>query len=114
MNILEVFDKTSDEIEKDTKSYEYNDENVIEFIRNSKTATLTFSQGRFVHKIKKLAKENPDEVKIVYENKDGSIVATIPVSYIHIYSSKREMTEEQRKEASERLKKIRDKKNADG
>ena len=111
MNILSVFDKVSDEVDKDLKSYENNDENVIEFIRNSDTATLTFSQGRFITKIKKLAKENPDEVQIVYENKDGSIVAKIPVSYIHIYSSKREMPEEQRKAAAERLKKFRENRN---
>ena len=78
-------------------------ENVIEFLRNQETATVTFCQGRFVTKIKKLAKQYPDECEIVAENKDGSILAHIPVKWIKISRIVREMSDEQREAQSERL-----------
>lgn len=85
-------------------------ENVIEFIRGAETATLTFSQGRYISKIRKLAKSRPDECQIVAENKDGSIMAHVPVSWVKI-SPKREvnMTEERRKQLAEILRAGRNK-----
>lgn len=68
-------------------------ENVIEFIRDEKTATVSFTQGRYITRIKELAKQKPDECKIVYTNKDGSIVAHIPTSWIKINPS-RELSDE--------------------
>jgi hypothetical protein len=50
-------------------------------------------------------------VKIVTENKSGSIVAHFPVSYLHISNSKREMTDEQRTAAASRLRKYHQQKN---
>jgi len=77
-------------------------DNSVEFVKGSKTATCTFSQQRYVGKIKKLAAEHPNEVEIVAENKN-SIVAHIPVSYVKI-SPPRQMSDEQRQAAGERLK----------
>lgn len=52
-------------------------ENVIEWLKNSKTATVTFApQTRMKGRILRLAKEHPDEVEIIAENKDGSISHT--------------------------------------
>lgn len=84
-------------------------DNTIEFLRNEKRATVTFSQGKYISKIRKLAESNPDECQIVAENSD-SIVAHIPVSWVKISANKRVMSEEQRKAAGERLKKMREKK----
>lgn len=83
--------------------YSYEGENNIEFTQNSKTATVYFAQGRYISKIKKLKEKYPDEVDIVAENYDGSIVAHIPTKWIKISASKREISDEQRKAASERL-----------
>ena len=77
-------------------------ENVIEFLRDSKTATVTFCQGRYVSKIKKLAEEYPEDVQITYENPDGSIVAHVPTKWVKV-SAPRKMTEEQREMFAERL-----------
>lgn len=79
-------------------------ENVIEFLTNSHTATVTFTQGRYVSKIKSLAEKFPDEVKITHENADGSIVAHIPTEYISISRRKMDLTDEERKIRSERAK----------
>lgn len=59
-------------------------ENVIEFIRDDKTATVTFCQGRYISRIKELAERKPDKCQIVTENRDGSIVAHIPTTWIRI------------------------------
>ena len=77
-------------------------ENVIEFLRDSKTATVTFCQGRYVSKIKKLAEEYPEDVQITYENPDGSIVAHVPTKWVKV-SAPRKMSEEQREMFAERL-----------
>ena len=79
-------------------------ENVLEFEKNADTATVTFCQARFITKIKKLAEKFPDECRITHENKDGSIVAHIPVKWIKISKVDRRLTDEQRAELSERVK----------
>ena len=81
-------------------------ENVIEFLQNEKIATVTFTQGRYITRIKELAKKKPDECQITRTNRDGSIVAHIPVTWIKINSTI-ELSEENRKERSERMRKLR-------
>lgn len=83
-------------------------ENVIEFYADEKTATVTFTQGRYITRIRKLAESNPTECEIVAENKDGSIVAHIPVRWVKIYpgGTGREFSEEEKAANSERLKKM--------
>lgn len=78
-------------------------ENVIEFVKDSKRATVTFCQGRYKSRIKKLAAERPEECEIVAENQDGSLCAHIPVAWIKINPT-HQLTEEQRKEIAERFK----------
>ena len=80
-------------------------ENAIEFLRNADRATATFTQGRYITKIKKLAEKYPDECEVVAENKDGSIVAHFPVKWIKINRAQVELTDEQREERAERARK---------
>lgn len=76
-------------------------ENVIEFIKGENRATVTFSQGRYKSRIKNLAERHPEECQIIAENKDGSICAHIPVSWVKINPSMK-LTEEQREKMAER------------
>lgn len=84
-------------------------ENVIDFIKDSDRATVTFSQGRFKSRIEQLAKSRPDECRIVARNEDGSLCAQIPVKWVKI-SPPREMqlTDEQRREIGKRLAKSKE------
>ena len=82
-----------------------NGENCIEFLRNAKTATVAFSQGKYVTKIKRLAEKRPDECVIVEENYDGSIVAHVPVSWIKV-SPPKQVSDEFREIASQRFKEM--------
>ncbi len=110
MGMNDPFNKACEEVDKEFYNEEASCENVIEWIRNSKVATISFSQKRFITKIKKLAEKHPEQIQIVYENKDGSIVAHIPVSAIHLSIVKRkELTDEQRQQAIERMKLAREK-----
>lgn len=78
-------------------------ENVIEFLRGQETATATFcSATKYNNKIRRLAEEYPEEVRITAENPDGSIVAHFPTKWVKI-SPPRKMTDEQREQAAERL-----------
>ena len=77
-------------------------ENVIEWIRDESQASLTLTQGRFKSRIEKLAVERPEECEILARNKDGSIFAHVPISWIKI-SPPREVSEEQRRQAKERM-----------
>lgn len=81
-------------------------ENGIEFIKDAKVATAQFSQGRYKSRIKKLAEKYPEECKILAENKDGTLLAHIPVEWVKIIPP-RQLSEEQKKEIAERLSRIR-------
>lgn len=59
-------------------------ENMIEFLEDNKIATVTFSQGRYKSRIRKLSEDYPKECKILAENPDGSLCAHIPVEWIKI------------------------------
>lgn len=76
-------------------------ENVIEWLNGQDMVTVSFSQGKYINKVKKLAAKS-DDVQIVAENDDGSICAHLPLKYIKI-SPPRQMSEEQRQQARERL-----------
>lgn len=51
-------------------------ENAIEWYTGSKTATVTFTQKKFINRIRRLQNAG-EHVEIVAENADGSITAHI-------------------------------------
>ena len=78
----------------------------IEWIKGADYAGVTVPSGTALKsKLLRLAEQNPDEVKIIIENKDGSLFAHIPVNYVKI-SPPKKMSEEQREAASERFKQM--------
>ena len=66
-------------------------ENVIEWITGDKTVTATFTQKKFINRIRRMSQTNASRVEILAENQDGSILARFPLSAIHItiYAPKR-------------------------
>jgi len=75
--------------------------------------SVTAYQKKMIKQLMALAESHPDEVRIVAVNEDGTIVVHLPKKYAHVSfyeSSKREMTEDQKVAAAERLKKMREKK----
>lgn len=92
----------------DIYSPDYGDgsENVIEWIKDEKRATLTLSQRRTISRVKQLAEQYPDQCQIVAENKDGSICAHVPVNWVKI-SPPAFRTEKQRDAARQSMLNIR-------
>ena len=87
------------------------EENAIEWLTGQKRAGFTATQKKWVNKLKKYAESHPDDVD-VYVNKDGSVFAHVPVSWIKVSPPRAvNLTEEQKAEAAERLRKAREKKN---
>ena len=81
-----------------------NPENCIEWITGQHTITCTISQGRFVKKIKNMAEQYPNKVRILKENSDGTILAKLPLKSLKLSIIERELTEEQREEMSKKFK----------
>lgn len=65
-------------------------ENVIEWITGDKTVMASFSQKKYINRVKKMAKKYPEQIEICAENSDGSITAKMPLKAIHltIYESR--------------------------
>lgn len=83
-------------------------ENCIEFLKDQKRTTVTFSQGRYITRIKKLAEKYPEECEIVSINKipgEGEVIcAHVPTRWIRIQSpAVGKLTEEQKTELRKRL-----------
>lgn len=95
-----------DETDKPNSSSDMNcRDNVIEFLKGQQTMTVTFSQRKYITKIKKMAKQYPDQVEILAENDDGSICAHLPLRALHLYiSKKREISDEEREQMRSRMK----------
>lgn len=76
----------------------------VEFIKGEKYLTWYSDDFATIRHIKKLQSERPDDVVVVAED-ESSIVVHVPVSWFREPKpkAKREMTEEQRLAAAERL-----------
>lgn len=84
-------------------------ENSIEWFTGADNVTVYLTQRRHINKVRRLAQQFPDEVQVTDVNQDGSIVAHVPLRYIHITRpAQRQMSEEQRKASAERLKAYRE------
>lgn len=88
-------------------------ETAIEYVKGDKHATFYSSESKYINMIHKLVEEYPEQVEIRSEDESG-IVAHVPVSWFRAPKPpiKRQMSDEQRQMAAERLKKAREVKNA--
>lgn len=103
---MDKFEQASWDVDKNINS---NQENVIEWLRNSHTVTATFSQPKFINRVKELAEKFPEEVEIVHVNKDGSIVCHLPLRAIKInLVVPREYTEEEKEQLRKQLRRGRE------
>lgn len=79
---------------------------VIEWIKGAEYAGVTVPSGTALKsKLLRLAEQNPDEVKIIAENNDGSLFAHVPVRYVKI-SPPKKVSNEQKEAASERFRQM--------
>lgn len=72
-----------------------------------KTMYVSSDQQKIINRVRKLAEQYPEQVTIKNqpEQNDGCIYATMPADWLKLSPPiKREMTDEQRQAASERMK----------
>lgn len=93
--------------------YQMSSEYAIEWVRGDKNAVVTFPIGRFNNRVRKLAEEHPEEVKVKRINSDGSVVAVIPVKYIKI-SAPPQLSEEDIEKRREQMRELREKQKTEG
>lgn len=89
-----------------SSDYEGYSENVIEWVKDEKCATLSLSQRRTITRVKELAKKFPDKCQILRENKDGSVYAHIPTDWIRI-NPNLELTDKQKQKRADIMRKNR-------
>lgn len=84
-------------------------ETIYEHADGNDTFTVTAAERWSVGMIRRLAEKHPGEVDITAENEDGSIVAHVPASWMRIIPKRSvELTDEQREERAERMRKARE------
>ena len=72
-------------------------------------ATLTSSIRRFTNKAIALAEAHPEDTKL-HINSDGSVYLQFPEEWIKMPAPKRQMSEENKEKAAQRMKKARENK----
>lgn len=79
-------------------------ENAFEFYADDKRMTFSVTQGRLKTRIYNLAKQHPDECRILAENDDGSIYGYMPTKWLKIFPGHgRKLTEEEKEINRQRL-----------
>lgn len=94
---------------KSNEIYEMN----VNYVNTDDMVSVTAYEGKYINQLKALAEKHPDEVKLMPTGLNGVILAHLPKKYVHVSfyeSSKKEMTEEQRAAAADRLRAMRKKK----
>lgn len=85
-------------------------ENVIEWLTGDDTIAVTFSQLKWVNKIRRLSENEANNITILRENPDGSIFARLPISCLRISPKTiRNISEQEKILAAERLREGREK-----
>lgn len=88
----------------------------VNYTDTDEMASITIFQAKHINQIKKLIDAHPDEIKVVagedLKSNSGMMVVHLPKKYCKVSfgegRAKREMTDEQRAAASERMKKAQE------
>ena len=78
----------------------------VEFIKGEKYLTWYSDDFATIRHMKKLYKENPNDVTVISED-DNSMLIHVPATWFREPKPRRKMTEEQRLAMSDRLEKAR-------
>ncbi len=86
-------------------------ENAIEFLKGQERATVTFSSEKWRNRLRKLQKEHPNEVDI-FTDDETYTCGHIPVGWLKIHPP-RVLSDDQKAELAERMRKLREVQDAD-
>lgn len=86
-------------------------ETVYEHISGGNTFTITAAERWSVTMLRRLKEKYPEQVEVLYENKDGSILAHVPFDWMRIVPKKQDTrSPEERIAAAKRMNAARAKK----
>lgn len=87
-------------------------ETSIDRVQGDNFCIVFTGEKKFINQLKEFSKLYPNDVKIQYENNDGSIEVKVPYNWFRFIKppTKRNYTEDQRKAMSERMKRARENK----
>jgi len=106
---MDEFTKVVNEVQNDDFVGGDVQDNTIEFLRNAKIAVATFSQGKFISKMKKYKEDYPDDVEIVPVKDSNVIVCRFPAKWVKVSPPRKiEMDDEKRSEIRDRLRLARE------
>ena len=77
----------------------------INAMRDEKFATIYASDSTYITKLDKLCKESPDKYSLIEDNGRGKRYLLKDKTLISFRAKKRELTDEQKKKAAERMRK---------
>lgn len=84
-------------------------ENIFEWFNRDGRVNFTLNQLKMKNQLKKMIEDGDTEIQIVAENEDGSIVGSMPLSYLRISKPhKRNLSEDQRKAVADRFRKAKE------
>ena len=78
-------------------------ETAINYIAGDKEITVYTAERKYINTVKKLIETKPDEIRIVRENPDGSVVVKMPVEWFRFPKPKRQISDEMKAAAAERM-----------
>ena len=104
---MDEFTKMVNEVQNDDFVGGDVQDNTIEFLRNAKIAVATFSQGKFISKMKKYKEDYPDDVEIVPVKDSNAIVCRFPAKWVKV-SPPKQVSDEFREKSAERLRLMRE------
>lgn len=87
-------------------------ETLIHFMRGEDFATISTTDSTMITKLDKLCKSNPDMYWLKSDDGYSKVYKCRDKSMVSLRQKKREVSEEQRKAAGERMKKYQARKNA--
>ena len=87
-------------------------ETSIDRVQGDNYCIVFTGEKKFINQLKEFSKLYPNDVKIQYENNDGSIEVKVPYNWFRFIKppTKRNYTEEQRRAMSETMKRARENK----
>lgn len=84
-------------------------ETAIDRVTGDDFCSVYTDEKKYIRQLKKFAEDYPKDVEIIKENFDGSVLAHVPYEWFRFIKppTKRNLTEEQRRNVAERMKKAR-------
>lgn len=84
-------------------------ETSVERIQGEEYCTIFTAERKFINQLKEFSAKYPEQVDIIKENEDESILAHVPSNWFRFVKppTKRNFTEEQKQAMAERMKEAR-------